>query len=76
MTIYEQLQAAGVPLDHHESDLYAKDTPETRRILDAARTLGKCTSATRFRSQIDGAFWWDIPFHYDPFWPKRAQVTM
>ena len=32
-TIYEDLTTSGVETDHHESDLYAVDCPETWRLL-------------------------------------------
>ena len=68
MTIYEQLKAAGVPLDHHESDLYARVEPKSRAIVAA-----NYPSAKMFRSQIDGELWYDIPFAYDPWWIERGQ---
>ena len=72
MTLYERLKAAGIELDHHESDLYAKDSEQTRAIIEEHRkeNNGYPLSASRFRSKIDGSTWWDIPFYYDPFWPK------
>jgi hypothetical protein len=66
MTIYEQLKAAGVPLSNHESNLYAKVTPESQRII------GRVTTATVVHSRIDGELWYDIPFAYDPWWIKRG----
>jgi hypothetical protein len=76
MSIYQDLKAAGVQLDHHESDLYAKVTPESQAIVDGYRF--KC-NVTRFTSQIDGLRWYDIPFAYEPFWDavkRRADVTV
>jgi hypothetical protein len=63
MSIYTELLAAGVPLDNHESDLYALVTPESAKIL--------CKHNQRlrsFESPMDKAMWFDIPFAYDPFW--------
>ena len=68
MTIHEQLKAAGVPLDSHESDLYAKATPE------AARIVSECAykeNVTAFQS--NGETWYDIPFAYDPWWENHAR---
>jgi len=65
MTIYEQLKAAGVPLDSHESDLYALVTPESRAIVEASTH-----SRSTFVSQIDKRRWYDLPFAFDPFWEK------
>lgn len=65
MHIYEQLVNAGVPLDHHESDLYALVTPASSQIVSQ---YGCKRAVTRFISQIDGKLWYDIPFEYLPFW--------
>lgn len=70
MGIYKQLKEAGVPLDNHESDLYAKVTPESKRIVDEAKEEG-LSSVTVFKSDTDGALWYDIPFAYEPWWEAR-----
>lgn len=59
--IYDQLQAAKINLDHHESDLYAEVTDISSKII--AKYPFKC-NVTRFRSNIDGKLWFDIPFAY------------
>lgn len=61
--VYDALTEAGVPTDHHESDLYAKVTPDSTRIF---RAFG--TRPTVFRSQLDGELWYDAPFAYTPYW--------
>lgn len=63
---YAELLAIGAELDHHESDLYAKYTPE---VMALVKDTG-CTFST-FISQIDGKLWLDIPFAYLPFWERR-----
>lgn len=68
MSVYEQLQAAGVPLDHHESDLYAKVTPVSRAIV--AGYEHRAIVQTFCGS--DGTAWYDIPFAYLPFWEVRS----
>jgi hypothetical protein len=70
LTIYEALKAAGVPLDSHESDLYALVTPESTRIVEAYRFR---SNVTTFVSQIDKKRWYDIPFAYLPFWEKKSK---
>ena len=71
MSIYTELLAAGIPLDHHESDLYALVDHESRRIVEAFPFKGKTRkNITTFISQIDGKTWYEIPFSYDPFWGK------
>lgn len=67
--LYEQLLKEGVPLDHHESDLYALKTPVSERLI---RTYRFRSNVTTFRSQIDGKIWYDIPFAYTPAWTKRS----
>lgn len=63
MDIYEQMKAAGVPIDNHESDLYAKATPASRAIVE-----GLHREASQFTSEIDGEQWYEFPFAYSPFW--------
>jgi len=77
-TIYEDLIAAGVKTDSHESDLYFEATPAAREIM-RRRGLINRTGQRRaegqsfqfFRSEIDGKVWVDVPFSFDPWWHKR-----
>jgi hypothetical protein len=64
---YRALVAAGVPIDHHESDLYCLATPEAWRIVGLSGW-----SHSTFTSQIDGRTWIDLPFGYEPFWCARV----
>ena len=66
-SIYLDAVAAGIPVDHHESDLYMLATPESRALV-AKHGLW----ATPFKSHVDGKAWLDVPFAYDPFWEARA----
>lgn len=68
-TIHEQLERAGVPLDSHESDLYAKVTPESTAIVEAYEHK---ENVTTFTSQIDGDQWYDIPFAFTPYWKRKG----
>lgn len=68
-SIYEQMKAAGVEVDHHESDLYVPVNETTKAIVDGYKFKN---NVTQFRSQIDGTNWYDIPFAYQPFWDKRG----
>jgi hypothetical protein len=72
MSIYTELKTAGVSVSSHESDLYAKVTPESEALI--ARYQFKI-NVKRFRSQIDGTPWFDIPFAYDPYWEKHYPQT-
>jgi hypothetical protein len=69
-SIYERLRAASIPLDSHESDLYAKVTPESSAIV---RAYEHRQNVRVFVSQIDGRPWFDIPFAYQPFWDARRR---
>jgi len=64
---YTALVNAGIPLDNHESDLYAKVTPEAGRIIRASGWGG----VTVFINQLDGSPWFDLPFAYLPWWEAR-----
>jgi len=66
--IYDQVVALGVEIDHHESDLYIPVTPETQALI---RSYPHRKNVKRFRSNIDGKTWFDIPFAYAPFWIKK-----
>ena len=68
MTIYQELKKAGVELDNHESDLYAKVTPESIEILNNYKYKD---NVTRFNNKIDKKVWFDIPFAFDPYWEKK-----
>lgn len=64
---YDAIRRAGIPTDHHESDLYVLDTPEARQILSQHGRR-----YTRFLSNTDRKVWLDVPFAYAPFWARRA----
>ena len=66
-SLYEDIKAAGIEIDHHESDLYFPVTLESREIL---RKSGR--AHTMFRSAIDGSLWFDCPFAYDPWWIEQT----
>lgn len=68
MDIYQELLEAKVPLDSHESDLYAKVTPESAAIIKKYKFH---TNVSTFVSNVDGLFWYDIPFAYTPWWEAR-----
>lgn len=65
-----ELVRAGVPYDHHESDLYLLDTPQAREILARHGLKGE-----RFTSQIDGKAWLDVPFAYSPWWQDKQRMV-
>lgn len=69
MDIYEQMKAAGVQIDHHESDLYVPVNDISREIL---KTYEFRSNVTCFTCNIDKKRWYDIPFAYTPWWEKRV----
>jgi len=72
--LYDALVAAGVPVDHHESDLYFRATPEAWAIYNTVRAAMNYIgcAATTFFSQVDGKLWVDVPFAYSPWWRRRT----
>ena len=68
-TFYETIKGLLPPeyIDHHESDLYVRDTPVSRIVI---RQFGRESSS--FTSPVDGQRWFDIPFAYEPFWKKKV----
>ena len=71
-SLYPRLVEAGCEIDHHESDLYVKATPQARAIILAWEAETGIKNRETFKSAIDGSPWYDIPFAYDPFWSKKA----
>lgn len=70
--LYEQVKAAGIPFDHHETDLYLPVNEETKALIVAYRFR---ENVTTFTSQIDGKQWYDIPFAYLPAWERKERVA-
>ena len=71
MNLYDSLIEASCEIDHHESTLYVKVTPESTEIVNAAYHRGDISTVSTFRSQIDGCMWYDVPFGYKPFCGKN-----
>ena len=69
-SIYREALAAGLEMGNHESDLYLLDGDQARAILNRHGA----TSATLFRSETDGQFWWDVPFMFEPFWSLKTRL--
>jgi hypothetical protein len=64
MSIYKDMVQAGIETDHHCSDLYVPDCPESRAILANHGKQVDGWNVQPFISQIDGKQWLDIPFNY------------
>ncbi|MEE9366700.1 MAG: hypothetical protein V3W44_08445 [Dehalococcoidales bacterium] len=70
MDILEQMEKVGTEISSHCSDLYVPVTEETTKIVAEYKFKG---NVTRFRSQVDGKPWFDIPFAYTPYWENRLK---
>jgi hypothetical protein len=73
-TIYQDVLALGVPIDHHVSDLYFQITPESqaalRRYVVQAVANGLPSRYTIFNDGF-GRAWAEVPFAYDPYWTNK-----
>ncbi len=75
LSLYECAVLDGLELDHHESDLYLKDCPEARVLLEEHDKRGVSVrkvdgwNVSVFYSQTEREPWLDIPFAYGPAWP-------
>lgn len=67
--VWTKSQELELRWDHHESDLYLRDTPQARELLKSANA-----SFTVFRSTLDNKQWLDIPFAYWPHLNRRKAV--
>ena len=70
VSLYDRMKAAGVEIDHHESDLYVPVNQTTEAIIAQYRFK---SNVTRFISQIDRKPWFDIPFAYQPYWDEKTR---
>lgn len=67
MSLYTDLVDAGVKTSNWQSDLYCE------RTLDAIQIIKRHgLKATVFKNQVEGGFWLEVPFQFDPFWEARA----
>lgn len=62
VSIHERLKAAGVPLDHHATDLYAMKTPVSTALIESYQFRDQ---VSEFKDQRHGGIWYEIPFAYD-----------
>lgn len=71
-SLYQRLVAAGVPTSNWQSDLYFPVTEETQRIIRESIADGVIRSKpTTFKNQVEGGFWYEAAFLFDPFWETR-----
>lgn len=55
-------------IGHYESDLYLMVNDVSRVIVGA---LDNDAPLSTFRSNIDGAIWYELPFCFTPWWAAR-----
>lgn len=75
MNLYDEIKAAGIEYDNHESDLYFPVTEQSKAIL-AKYPLSQ-DNATTFRNQRPpnvGQLWYDVPFAFQPFWDAKVRA--
>jgi hypothetical protein len=68
-SLYGAVLEAGIPHDHHETDLYLPATRGARALLACFPLNDK--NAEPFTSAVDGSPWLDVPFAYLPAWRAR-----
>lgn len=71
-SLFESLKAANIPTDHHESDLYFKESLESLAILDLWPQ--EKSTARRFYSQVEREMWIEVPFAFVPFWDAKPRL--
>ena len=59
-------------IDHHNSDLYIKRTPEAEALIDR---LNNRALLSTFRSPFDGCLWYELPFCFTPYWENPYKYT-
>lgn len=57
-------------IDHHETDLYIRKTPESTKLINKMKYKDSGLLTT-FVDNIDHAVWYDLPFCYSPEWERR-----
>jgi hypothetical protein len=68
MSLYEEMQAAGLVVGNRYSDLHVKDTPEAWAIFE--KYADRHARPQRFVSLLGEGPCLDIPFAYIPYWDE------
>jgi len=74
MTIREQLLKMGMQpeqIDNHCSDLYVLKNEISTEFVNNYEFK---SIVTKFRSEIDGLIWYEIPFAYTEYYEERNRV--
>lgn len=70
MALYHDLLAAGIPIDHWQSDLFFPLTPASRTLLAAHPEVRAEFFVVQPGHPDAGQTWAEAPFAYAPFWEK------
>jgi len=71
--IHAEAVAAGLEIDHWQSDLYIKRTPAADALIQSYRDrVGKNFDSSKLFKGTDGFWWYEVPFSYTPFWKERG----
>jgi hypothetical protein len=71
-TLFEAVKEKNIPYDTHESDLYLPDTKEVHLLL-AEYYTEFLSNIRRFKNQLNGEIWLDVPFENSEWWDKRTE---
>lgn len=52
-------------IDHHESDLYLRKNEVSQQLVEQYENKDYVLT---FIDEIDGQWWYEIPFAYEPYW--------
>lgn len=63
--IYKEAKALNLEIDNHNSDLYIKQSAESKKLVDSYEHKN---SVKTFRSETDKGLWYEVPFAFDPFY--------
>ena len=75
MSIYQWIRSQGWPIDSYRSDLYTLPPDSTAWICLRLECRERgLTMPNAYPSPLDGKVWADLPFMFDPFWEKSADV--
>jgi len=67
--LYDELIAVNATMEHHESDLYVRATPEVFEIVK--RHYGEIGGKLYSPFWSEGQVWLEIPFGYSPFFSRK-----
>jgi hypothetical protein len=70
-SLQQDLEALGVPIANHETDLQVIDTPAVRRVLAKHGKRVDGHNVVQFENRVEGGTWLEIPFAYEPRTPAE-----